>query len=442
MPSLRTGRPRVPAFHGWRIVGAGAVVQAMQSALLMQAFANYSVLLRDEFGWSKTMFGAGFAMTRAESGFLGPLQGWLIDRFGPRSIMRVGTVMCGVGFVLFSQIHTPFQFFAFYLVVSLGASFAGFLSITVAIVNWFERRRSTALALSQSGFAIGGLLTPIVAFALINAGWRTTAFASGLIVIAVGLPLAQLMHHRPAAVGQYVDGISPAERAAEAEERGHADEVAISFTAREALRTRAFWLISLGHASALLVVGAVMLHLSLHLTESLGYPLQQASFVGGALPLMQLIGQLAGGYMGDRVNKRRVIVVCMLGHMFGLLMLAYAVNLWMVIAFVPLHGLAWGARGPLMQSIRADYFGTGSFGTIMGFSSLITMVGMIVGPILAGALADLTGTYRLGLTILALLAGLGSVFFVFATPPPPPPRETPLPPVDPAPEHRELTAVA
>ena len=106
--------------------------------------------------------------------------------------------------------------------------------------------------------------------------------------------------------------------------------------------------------------------------------------------------------------------------MVGLLMLTYAVNDLMIWLFVPLHGLAWGLRGPLMQSMRADYFGPTNFGTIMGFSSMIVMLGMITGPLLAGFLADQTGAYTTGFTVLALAAGLGSIFFYLATPPAPP----------------------
>ena len=84
---------------------------------------------------------------------------------------------------------------------------------------------------------------------------------------------------------------------------------------------------------------------------------------------------------------------------------------------VLLHGLAWGARGPLMVSLRADYFGAKSFGTIMGISSLIVMLGMSSGPIIAGYLADVTGDYQSGFTLLALLSLLGSICFFLATPP-------------------------
>ena len=432
---------RFPEFYGWRIVAAGAVLQAIQSGLLMQAFANYSVLLRAEFGWSTTMLAAAFSITRAESGILGPLQGWAIDRFGPRAVMRVGTVLFGIGFMLFSQLNSPLEFFAFYFLVALGASLGGFLSITTAIVNWFDLKRSRALALSQIGFAIGGLATPLVVYSLTHAGWRETAFASGIIVLVVGLPLAQMIHHRPEDVGEHVDGIDPAS----IEDDDEDNRLQTDFTVREALTTRTFWYISIGHGAALLVVGAVMVHLSLYLTEQREFTLQEASFVGGALPMMQLVGQLAGGFFGDRLNKQVIVTAAMIGHMIGLLLLANATSAWMVWAFVPVHGLAWGARGPLMQAMRADYFGRTNYGTIMGFSSMIVMLGMIAGPLLAGILRDQTGSYVGGFTILAVLAGIGSIFFILAGPPPPPRRPDDEPPAsellpDPSPSHAATTA--
>jgi len=113
-------------------------------------------------------------------------------------------------------------------------------------------------------------------------------------------------------------------------------------------------------------------------------------------------------------------MLAMIGHAAGLLVLTFAVNHLMIWAFVPLHGLAWGLRGPLMQSMRADYFGPTNFGTIMGFSSMIVMLGMITGPLLAGFMRDQTDTYTAGFTVLAIAAGLGSIFFYLATPPAPP----------------------
>ena len=131
----------------------------------------------------------------------------------------------------------------------------------------------------------------------------------------------------------------------------------------------------------------------------------------------QLIGQLSGGYLGDRINKRLICVLCMVGHSAGLLMVTFATSFAMVFAFAVLHGLAWGTRGPLMVALRADYFGASSFGTIMGFSSLIVMLGMSSGPVFAGIMADIYGNYEVGLGVLAVLSLLGSLCFAAATPP-------------------------
>jgi MFS family permease len=138
---------------------------------------------------------------------------------------------------------------------------------------------------------------------------------------------------------------------------------------------------------------------------------------------MQITGMLIGGVIGDRFDKRLICAACMFMHMAGMLLLAYATNLPMIVAFSALHGLAWGIRGPLMQAIRADYFGRSSFGVIMGISTTIIMIGQIGGPLFAGFMADATGSYVTGFTVLAVLAGLGSGFFIFARRPALPERQ-------------------
>ena len=405
-------------FYGWRIVAAGGVILTMQAGLFMHAFGSYSVLLQREFGWSATTLSIAFAMTRAESGILGPLQGWMIDRFGPHRVIQVGLVMMAIGFIAFSRMETLTHFFIFYLLMAVGSGLGGFQSVSTAVVNWFQRYRSRALATSQTGIAIGGLMIPLLVFSLETFGWRETAFGSGIACLVIGLPLSTMIRHRPSHYGEFPDGIDPDKPVEDDDYRPPEGLTTIDFTARQAMRTRAFWMMSLAHSSALLVVGCLMLHLPLHLTgDDLGMSLQKASFVVGALPVMVLVGNVLGGIFGDLLNKRMLVAGCLIGHAGGLLVLTYAANELMIWAFVPLHGIAWGMRGPILQSMRADYFGPTNFGTIMGFSSMIMMIGMMTGPLLAGVMFDLTGTYTAGFTFLAIAAGLGSVFMYLATPP-------------------------
>ncbi len=416
-------------FHGWWIVISGFLIQLLISGLLQRSFGAYIVLFRDQFGWSKTALSGAFSLQQVENGLLGPLQGGIIDRFGPRASMRLGIVFFGLGFFTLSQMDSLLTFYLAFALLAIGSSISGFFPITVTVVSWFERRRTRALALVSLGFAVGGLLVPIVAFVLEEFGWRGTAFASGVLVIAIGFPLTQVFRKEPSRPGEYVDGIEPVPVAESDSSTGPAIQPRqvsgeVSFTAREALRTPAFWLISLGHSASLLVVQAVNVHLIVHLNESLGYSLATASLAVTMLTAFQIVGNVIGGELGDRYSKRMITTLTMVLHASGLLMLAYASNLPMVIGFALLHGTGWGVRGPLMQAIRADYFGTRSIGMIVGLSSMITMIGNTSGPLIAGVLADATGNYQLGFTLLAVLAGLGSGFFFMAKKPAPPARTT------------------
>ena len=433
--TLKTSRPgdsprRGPLsfmddFHGWKIARSGLIIQILHSGLVFNAFTLFAAELQDEFGWSNKVLGGAFALNRAESGLLGPIQGWMTDRWGPKAVLRLGGLIMALGFVWFSQISTVAGFYGAYLMIAMGSSLSGFLTVTVAVVHWFEKKRSKAIALTSMGFAVGGSLAFFVGVSIDNIGWRGTAQVAGLIVLVVIFPLSRHFDQRPADRGLYPDGIDPADVVAESDENGAPiapPPSPVHFTAAEALRTRAFWFISLGHASALLVVGASMAHLAVFLEDETGLGALHIAIVIGALPAMMGVGQVIGGALGDVFDKRKLVTLAMLGHGIGLMVLAVARTSLLIWVFVLLHGVAWGLRGPLQQAMRADYFGATDFGKIMGFSSLIIMMGMVIGPVVAGVVADATGSFRIAFTGLGVAATVGSLWFWFATPPPPPVR--------------------
>jgi sugar phosphate permease len=270
--------------------------------------------------------------------------------------------------------------------------------------------------------ALGGVCVPLVALMMQAFGWRVAAIVTAVLFIAVGWPLSSVIRSRPEDHGETVDGEpKPAPRKDAQPTTPHAlSEPAKrerEFTLGEALRTRAFWLISLGHGSALLVVNAVNVHAITHMKNSLGYTVAQASLVITLMTAAQIGGVGLGWLVGDRFEKRRVAAICMLMHAAGLLMLTYGEGVAALVAFSVLHGVAWGLRGPFMQAIRADYFGRRSIGMIMGLSAAVIALGQVGGPMIAGVLGDATGNYRAGFTVLAAMAGLGSLTFLLARPP-------------------------
>jgi len=403
-------------FYGWKMVFAAASLQFLQSMMLHQAFGAYLSVLIQEKGWSKTSVSAASAMMSMEAAIIGPVLGWFLDRFGSRGVIRIGVVMFGIGFMLLSQIESLTQFYCAVVVIAIGSSMAGYFPLNVGIIQWFEKKRARALSMVGLGLALGGMFVPLVAFSIQSNGWRTTAFMCGIAVILIGYPLACIFRRRPEDFGETVDGLgakrgtvdlnAPLEESSEPE-----------FTARQALRTKSFWLLSAGHGVALIVVTAVNTHAINHMRISLGYTISEAAVYVTLMTAFQVIGVLLGGVLGDKLRKNRMAAVCMLMHMGGLLMLTYAEGPSMLIGFAVLHGLAWGIRGPFMQAIRADYFGRKSIGMILGLSAMLTAVGQISGPLLAGIMGDATGNYYLGFTVLALIAGSGSALFWFAKPP-------------------------
>lgn len=416
--------PRPRLFYGWWIVAASAAVQMFQNAMVMQAFGGYMVLLQRDFGWSKTLLSGAASMQQLQNGATGPVVGWLLDRVGPRFVIRIGTLLTAIGFIMLSRIHGALGFYIAFLVISIGANMAGYLATTFTVVQWFERRRSLALSLSAIGNSAGGLLFVVIAILLQRVGWRDTALISGIALAVLGLPLAQVFHHRPSDIGLRIDG-DPELHAGDTEL--HANSAAgpeVDFTLAEAMRQPTFWWISFGHAAALFVVGAVNVHLIAYLTQTHGFSLSSASAIVLLITLMFGVGTLAGGYIGDRGDRQMMSVICMWMHMAGMLLLAYAMNGAMVLAFALVHGFAWGWRGPQMAALRADYFGRAAFGRIMGISNIIVVMGLMGGPLIAGYIYDRTGSYRIGFNIIAGIALVGSFFFYLSKRPSPPVRTT------------------
>src|SRR6185503_17466800 len=132
-------------FYGWRMVGAGCGLQFLQAGLLHHAFGGYLAVLQDDRGWNKTQLSGAAALQQMESAIIGPALGWIMDRFGPQGVIRLGVLTFGVGFMALSSIDTLLEFYAAFIVIALGSSMCGFFPINVALINWFERWRARFL---------------------------------------------------------------------------------------------------------------------------------------------------------------------------------------------------------------------------------------------------------------------------------------------------------
>lgn len=407
-------------FYGWWIVAAAFVLHGLSGGLFFHAFGAYFVYLQAEFGWSRTLIAGAFSLSRLEGGFLGPIQGWLILRLGARNVVWIGLVVFSLGFVIFSLAADVVPFYGAFLVIAIGSGLCGFLTLNIVMVNWFETKRSTAIALSATGGSVGGMLVPLIAWSLSTFDWRATALGSAALLLIVGLPVAAIVRQSPEPYGYSPDGMRPGPE----EGRGASGMAALSggFAAREALRTPSFWLLATGHSLALVSVSAVSAHLIPFAVSQLGMTVEAAAGMVAVLTFVSMLAHLVGGFVGDRVNKRLLATLCMGIHTAALATLAWSSAPLGVIVFATLQGIAWGFRGPVMMPLRAEYFGRRALPTLEGFAALVTTAGLTAGPIATGVIADATGDYRPAFLFVAAMAAVGGLCFALASRPHDPAR--------------------
>ncbi|MBI3953612.1 MAG: MFS transporter, partial [Chloroflexi bacterium] len=261
----------------------------------------------------------------------------------------------------------------------------------------------------------------VLALSLAAAGWRQTAVGAAALVFVGGVLLASRMRTRPEDYGLLPDGETRPDgpQDSTAVPRRPAAAMARDFTAAEALRTRAFWLLSIAHSFSIVALTAATVHQIPYMVSGLGMSTQAAAAVVALFTGVQLVAQLGCGLVGDRINKRYAIAALTLGQGVALAVLGLLHSLAGPLLFAVLLGACWGARMPLILAIRGDYFGRKSYATIAGWLNATLAAGSMVGPVLAGVLADRLGTYNPVFLILSVLPAVGAGLFFLAKAPVP-----------------------
>ncbi len=412
-------------YYGWWIVLASMIALLVASAFYWQGFGIFFLALQEEFSTSRAALSGAIALSQLEGGMLGPLGGYLVDRFGPRRMMIIGSTIMGGGFILMSQIHSLVEFYIVFLcVISVGMSIGIRVPALVAPANWFVRRRGLAIGLAISGGGLGGIFIPLLAWLVASFGWRTAAVIAGIAVWSVAIPLAMVMRGRPEEYGLRPDGnYRRPEEAAEGagEQAGRAGEPAAAeeseFTLAQALRLPVFWLLAGAFGLRQFAVGAMSLHLVPFLVDG-GRSLQIASLILAGVALTSIAGRIGFGVMADRFAPRLVMATSMAMVGSGALLLLLSRELPLLLAaFVVIYAIGWGGGATTMSAVRGSYFGRRAFGTISGSMDFVQMFGLVLGPVYAGFIFDLTGSYVIAFSSFAVSALLAAVLMAFLRPP-------------------------
>ena len=191
------GRGKGRVYFGWWVSIAGFFNMVVSSGPTFQASSVLFKAVEDEFGWSRALISGVASFGRFGGAMLGPVEGFLTDRFGSGKMVLIGFLMGGAGLMAFSQIQGPLQYYFAFFLLSLGFSVGGFTPSMTAVNSWMVRRRTTAMSLVIGGSSVGGLLVPPIVWGISAYGWRPTVFVIGVVAIISGPFIAYFLGKRP-----------------------------------------------------------------------------------------------------------------------------------------------------------------------------------------------------------------------------------------------------
>ena len=412
-------------FDGWRVVLVGALIVAIASnhVGLVGLPPIAEIALGDL--WTVRGHVALFAfahavLTGALPALLLPFVGWSVDRWGSRRVVLYGLITLGAGLLLYLGAQVTAVFYLVIAMVSIGGVVGSQLPIATAVNNWFRRRRALAMAVMWLPWVWPvALVAGVGSLNLFNREVGLLLIAA--IVFVIAWPVSRLVRNRPEDYGQHPDGIDPAAVPKEEPTQSTGGEpLAPEYAWREALKTRAFWMLALGGCGHAITVFGMTNFASLFVDR--GFPPTDAA---GAVLLSSAVTVpflLVGGWLGDRWPVRRVMFAFALVQSVAVFLMPLSWSLPVFYFSSALSGIGIGGGTPLRFAAVGVYFGRRNFGTITGVSLLVAYIGSFLGGLLWGLVLPFLG-YTPAILALALATAAAALAFLFVGDPRPSPLQ-------------------
>lgn len=395
---VQAQRPRV--FYGWIVVWAAFIGLGMIFGTAYSFAAFFDSFAR-EFDAQRADVALVFGLSGLLYFVLGAVGGALSDRFGPRITTTVGMAIIAAALVAASLADSLLAVYAFYGAgVGLGIALV-YTPTMGAVQPWFVRHRGLASGLSSAGIGAGTLALPLLAALWIDAwGWRSGMRAMAATVAVLGIASTLCLEKNPAARGVGPDG-DPTPKGV-----GDRHTPLPGMSLREAVRSREFLWLYLATVAAAPVMFTPFAHVSAH-ARDLAVPASLAVGLVGLIGIGSLVGRFAIGWLADRLGRQRTLVLMMalLGasYLFWLLAPGYPLLAVFAVSF----GLCYGGIVSLLPPLCMDLFGGRSVSAIIGVLYTGAGAGNLLGPVVAGAVFDRTGSYlsvMLGCMLCAAIA--------------------------------------
>ncbi len=401
-------------YYGWILTGALGVTSIVSYGTTVYLFGVLIVPMSEELGWSRGAIAGAYGLSLVLAGLFGVPVGRLVDRFGARAIMAIGSIVGGAALLGAATVQEVWQLNLVWG-GAIGLSMAmTFYPVSMAVVaHWFQRKRGAAYAALTLLGGLGSIVVvPLAGWLVPQLGWRGTVTALATLQFAVALPLhALLVRRHPEDLGLRPDGDPP-------DAPREAQSPAAGLPLRAALRYPAFWALTVAGSLDQLAVMVLGAHGIAFIIDGGFDPILAASLVG-LIALVSLPGRFILPALSDRLGPRLLLGSCLCVQALGVAVLIRATTEVWLWVFVAIYGLAYGTRLPLRASLMADHFGRRAFASITAVQGIPIAVASALGPWAAGLLYDALGDYQFAFWLTAgayCLAGL----IVIASPRPRP----------------------
>ena len=380
----------------------------------------------DDLGWQVWQFTLAMSLAAATGALSGIVAGEVVDRRGPRPLMLLGAAVTTICFIGLSVQSHLWIFLALHAITGLaGWTLFGALVVNAAVSKWFVERRGWALAIGSIGVSLAGMISPItVTFIVDTWDWRVGYAALGVFVTLAIVPVAFVMRRTPEDYGMRPDGNGDDGDAAQSPRSpsaGFAPSPTGSLTRSQALRTSGFWLLTLGFGLNFAAMTAILIHAIPFATES-GFSRAVASVALAVNGLGNLSSKAFWGYGLQRLDARLLAATAYTISSAGVALMIVAGATGQSAILFPaffLYGFGFGGTIPLSEFLWARYFGRGHIGAIRGIGNPIAVVGTGVGPVLAGAWFDLSGSYTPAFIAAIAVYMIAATIIVMSRPPRP-----------------------
>jgi MFS family permease len=409
---------RSPIFYGWIIAAVGTLGMIMTSPGQTYSVSIFLEYFIADLGISRSVVSSLYTAGTLIGSFALPLIGRQIDGRGPRFMVVLISLLFGLACLYMGLVANGVMLLLGFVAIRMfGQGALGLISVYV-INQWWVRRRGSVMGISNLVTSLLGLgLFPSLIYWLINSfGWRMAYPILGVMVLALMLPLGHLFFRQaPEQFGLKPDG-GKRPQSTGTDLPLPVDLPEEEWTAAEAMRTPAFWIVVTGLASVSMLSTGLMFHMvSIFRDNGLSDAVAAQAFVPVAMTTALIT--LGGGILVDRIPARFVLIAGLICQILSLVM-AYRLTGIGVALF---YGVLLGATNGLVRSVSsviwANYFGRRHLGAITGVTSTILVAGSALGPMPMGIARDLLGSYNMALNILAVIPLILAVAALFVKKP-------------------------